>query len=405
MEGKRLVNELSLRNLLSYGPEARTLELQPLNVLIGPNASGKSNLVEALRLLRSAPRDFAAGAREGGGVEEWLWKGPRRTAPAQIDAVIDYPGAVVSLRHRLSFSANGQRLEFLEESVEDCQKLIPDAINPFTYYRYQSGTAVISVKLVDGDPPVPDGHRRERHLPREDLKADQSILSQKVDRDQFPEITYLHDVYQQIVIFQGADVGPRSALRLPQRTDLPESFLLEDASNLGLVLNDLQHRGLKPRLIELLKTFSETIEDVTVRVYGGTAQVYIHEGGLSSPVPASRLSDGALRYLCLLCILCHPSPPPLVCIEEPEMGEHPDIIRTIAGLLVEASERTQLIVTTHSDHLVSALASTPEAVFVCEKEEGATRLTQLDGKRLEKWLDSYSLGELWMSGEIGGTRW
>jgi len=78
-----------------------------------------------------------------------------------------------------------------------------------------------------------------------------------------------------------------------------------------------------------------------------------------------RLSDGTLRYLCLLTILCHPAPPPLICIEEPELGLHPDILPEVAKMLVDAASRTQLIVTTHSDILVDCLSDHPEAIVVC----------------------------------------
>ena len=188
--------------------------------------------------------------------------------------------------------------------------------------------------------------------------------------------------------------------------DLPNDFLLEDASNLGLVLNDLQHRtDIKRMIIEKLQKFYDAVEDITTRIYGGTVQIFVHEKGLSQPIPATRLSDGTIRYLCLLMLLCHPSPPPLLCIEEPELGLHPDIIPTIAELLIDASQRTQLIVTTHSDALVSALTTRPEVVLVCEHDDTGSQLHRLDPERLKAWLEKYSLGDLWRMGEIGGTRW
>ena len=113
-----------------------------------------------------------------------------------------------------------------------------------------------------------------------------------------------------------------------------------------------------------------------------------------------------MRYLCLLTVLCHPERMPrIVCIEEPELGLHPDVIPEVAKLLVEASSRCQLFVTTHSDVLVDALTEVPEAVIVCEKVEGATQLNRLDAEQLKPWLDQYRLGELWTRGEIGGNRW
>jgi predicted ATPase len=131
----------------------------------------------------------------------------------------------------------------------------------------------------------------------------------------------------------------------------------------------------------------------------------IKEDGLNSRTPASRLSDGTLRWLMLLIILLDPAPPPVICIDEPELGLHPDILPTLADLFREASTRTQLIITTHSRSFLDSFSETPEAVCICEKVGGSTVIERLDAERLKIWLDEYSLGRLWTSGEIGGNRW
>ena len=160
---------------------------------------------------------------------------------------------------------------------------------------------------------------------------------------------------------------------------------------------------MKRRVIKALRDLYPSIEDYFVLIEGGTVQVFFLEGDLK--IPATRLSDGTLRYLCLLAILCNPTPPPLICIEEPELGLHPDVLPTLAELLKEASERTQLIITTHSDILVDAMSDCPEAILVEEKTENGTTMTRLDADKLQPWLEKYRLGQLWKSGEIGGTRW
>ena len=132
-------------------------------------------------------------------------------------------------------------------------------------------------------------------------------------------------------------------------------------------------------------------------------QVVFTEGDFI--IPATRLSDGTLRYLCLIAILCDPEPPPLIGIEEPELGLHPDILPKLADLLLAASERTQLIVTTHSDILVDALTEHPETIVVCEKHRGHTVTRRLNGEELAPWLQDYRLGDLWTRGQLGGTRW
>jgi predicted ATPase len=158
-------------------------------------------------------------------------------------------------------------------------------------------------------------------------------------------------------------------------------------------------------LLELLRQFYEPVKDVDTELLGTHLRLMVKEEGLSSRTPATRLSDGTLRWLMLLIVLLDPAPPPVVCIDEPDLGLHPDIIPTLAELLRDASTRTQLIVTTHSQSLVSAFSDDPESVCVCEKVDGSTRIRRLDGEKLSVWLEDYSLGHIWASGEIGGNRW
>jgi predicted ATPase len=146
------------------------------------------------------------------------------------------------------------------------------------------------------------------------------------------------------------------------------------------------------------------IVDLDFQINEGGVQLFLEEEG-GRQIPATRLSDGTLRYLCLLAILLHPDPPPLVAIEEPELGLHPDVLPHVAQLLIESSQRTQLLVTTHSQMLVDALGTQPESVIVCERVEGISRFERLNAAQLKDWLEKYSLGKLWSMGEIGGNRW
>jgi predicted ATPase len=400
MEGTRFIRTIRLDGILSYGPGTPEFPLEPLNVLIGPNASGKSNLIEVLSLLAAAPRDLQAPIIGGGGVRDWPWKGGSNIATATVDVTVEFPKGPTALRYGLSFTEVGTRFDLRDEAVENEKPTNPYDERPYFYYRYQEGRPVLNVLTAM------DQNRFERNLKREDMKQDQSILSQRRDPESYPELTYLANLFENMSFYREFHVGRHTPPRLPQKPDLRQDRLLEDASNLGLVLNDMQNRpDVKPQILERLKDFYPSIEDVVTTVSGGTVQIFFHERGLRDAVPATRLSDGSLRYLCLLAVLCHPTPPPVVCIEEPEIGLHPDVIPEVAKLLVEASTRSQIFVTTHSDILVDALTEVPEAVVVCEKVDGATQLRRLSAEELKPWLEQYRLGELWTRGEIGGNRW
>ena len=388
-----MINAIQLRNLLSFGPETPPLPLQPLNVLIGPNGSGKSNLIEAISLLRSAPTDLASPVRKGGGIRDWLWKGAQEPI-ASVDVEVEYASDAEPLRHVIEFTEIAQRFCLSDERIE--QAIQSEGQTEAQFYLYRNGRPQIASQVKRGDPRL--------LVWCDPMAPDQSILSQRKDPDSYPEITYLGQCYSRIRIYREWAFGRDTVPRRPQAADQPNDHLGEDFQNLGLVLNRLRGEPkVKDHILDSLNQLYPGISDFHVKIEGGTVQVFFHESGFA--IPATRLSDGTLRYLCLLAILCHPAPPPLICIEEPELGLHPDILPTIAGLLKEASERTQLVVTTHSDILVDEMTEQPESVVVCEKADGCTSTRRLDREQLAHWLEKYRLGELWTRGELGGNRW
>ena len=387
-----LLKSLKLTNFLSFGESTPALELRPLNVLIGPNGSGKSNLIAAIELLHATPDDMLTPIRDGGGVRDWLWKGASTFPPvATINAVLDHPKGQTDLRYALSFTEEAQRFAIQRERVENAEP-DPGHDKPYLYYGFENGHGVLNVK------------GEERHLPHEDDALDSSILARRKDPDQYPELTWLSNSFGRIRLYREWNFGRHTTPRLPQKPDLPNSLLDADAGNLALVINRLcSSPAVRKRLLDALGALYDRIDDVDVQIEGGVVQVYFQEG--QTIIPATRLSDGTLRYLCLLAILCHPTPPPLVCIEEPELGLHPHVLPELAALLTDAAGRTQLIVTTHSDILIDALTDQTEAVVVAEKNANGTMLTRPNSETLKPWLEKFRLGQLWTRGEIGGTRW
>ena len=384
------IQTLRLSGLLSFAPDSAPLDLLDLNVLIGPNGSGKSNLIEAIELLAATPRDLAATIRDGGGPGQWLWKG-EGGGPAEIDATLaGAPTRQGSLRYRIQFDAVQSRVEVTDEAIEEI-KPMPGKEDVYFYYRFQQGNPVINI--ADGP----------RHLQRENLRPDQSVLAQRKDPDLYPEVTWVGERLGSFHTFREWSFGRYVALRQPQPADLPEDRLLADSRNLALVLNQIEHHHGGERLNDLMRRFYPRFERLSTRISGGTVQFYLHEQGFRAPIPATRLSDGTIRFIALAAALLAREPPPLLCIEEPELGLHPDALPLLGELLVEASARTQLIVTTHSDALVSALTDHVDAVVACERLGDGTVLRRLDPDQLAAWLDEYRLGDLWRMGELGAN--
>ena len=387
-----LLRSLQLKRLLSFGPDAGVVELGPLNLLIGPNGSGKSNFLEAIGLLHAAPGDLVRPVREGGGVGAWLWQG-QSGAVAEIEAVIEHPESPGgALRHRICFTEVGQRFELVDERIESAQPRLRSK-KPAIFFGHEGGRPMLHVH-----------GRPSPRLSKQDIDPQRSILAQRKDPDQYPELSFISDAYEQIRLHREWTFGAGSAPRRPQPADLPSAYLLPDARNLGLILNRLRRDvPTKRLLVEALQQCFPGITDFSVQIDSATVQIFLEEERWS--LPATRLSDGTMRWLALVALLVDPRPPPLIAIEEPELGLHPDLIRSLAELLRRASERTQLIVTTHSSALLDAFSDEPGVVLVCEREQGSTTIRRLERDALADWLKDYSLGELWTKGELGGVRW
>jgi predicted ATPase len=385
-----LLSSLTLRNLLSV--RDATLELRPLNVLIGPNVSGKSNLVEAIGLLQAAPVDLRQQIDRGGGIREWIWKGEDSGAVspvAGLECGVQLPQFSESLVYKLRFTEEGQALKILEERLEQAPRR-GSARRPLVHLDRRPGQLSLGRTRLEA----------ARILPVE------SMLARLKSPGDTTPVTSLGRELEGIRIYREFNTGPLAKTRTGVSTASRKDALAEDGSNLAVMLNEMEFNGAKERVTHYLSRLNEGFRDVLVRLEGGIARVYVREERLSEPTPANRLSDGTLKFLCLLTVLLDPKPPSLICLEEPELGLHPEAVQVVAELLTEAAVRAQLIVTTHSESLVDALSSQPEVVVVCERDfDYGTRFRRLREKELDAWLERYSLGELWRKGEIGGNRW
>jgi predicted ATPase len=387
------VQSIRINNLLSFNSDTPPLELRPLNIFIGPNGSGKSNLLEIFSLLQGTSRDLPQPIREGGGIVEWLWKGKGPKNPlSSIEVVVKPERGSMPIRYRLAFIRVGYNMEITEELIRN-EKPFGIHPNPILYFHNQNGRAMINIR------------EETRQLRREDIDPRQSILSQRKDPDQYPEVTYLGKLFAKFAFYRDWEFGINAEAREIHAPDDQSDYLEEDTSNLGLMLNRLRSEpAVKPRLLNYLKQFYSEAEDIHTQFKEGMVELRLEEkSGFTTP--ARRLSDGTLRWLSLLSVFLNPDPPPLVCIEEPELGLHPDIIHVLAKVMKEASEKMQLIVTTHSSALIEEFSEDPESVVVCEKHSGATSLRRLNKPELSEWIEKYTLGELWRKGELGGNRW
>ena len=393
------LRQVHLKNILSFRDAVLT-EIGPVNLLIGPNASGKSNFLDALSLFQYAPRGIATQIARGGGIREWIWRGGDALfGIGKIECIVEIEESEFPLHYLLSIQEANHSFTIHEERLE-AQRQVKGS-NPPLFDR-EEGNVVVRGSLAGQL--LRNGNRIAK------IATTESVLNAFRDPTEMRELTALGKGFDGIRIYRNFDTsnGPNAGARHGVSTSYPPSdTLAEDGYNLALVLSGMRLNGTIKKVESYLADFSARFGEINVDPFGGIARVLIEEQGLQRPTPAGRLSDGTLKFLCLLTVLCNTeSTPGLVCIDEPETGLHPDAVRLLARVIREASKRTQFVIATHSDALVDEFSDTPEAVVVCESNarEG-TQFQRLSRKKLKMWLKDYGLGELWRKGTIGGNPW
>lgn len=388
--------ELLIEGLLSFGEKTR-FEFGQLNILVGPNGSGKSNLIDCVRIIRSAPFDIQEAFKDSG-FEEWLYKGANnRAETALLEITAKSPELPENIRHQIRLGPPFRALARLEELISSAEGENGHT-NQYFVGSYRSG-ATLGVSSAGK-------RRRERKLEESEYDPFQSILSQIRDIGQYPEITRLSSLYASIRIYSEWMFGRNSNLREATPTGRSDTMLSESMDDLALVLNGLAGSTAHERIRVLLQEVKETYVDYITRIVFGRVGLELMEKPFDRlPLPAKRLSDGTLRFLALAAILLQPDPPSLICLEEPELGMHPDMIRMVAGMIIDASARTQLIVTTHSEHLLTALQDDFDALFAFDAGFAGSVVRRFSQQEYKDWREEHTLGDLWTSGELGGNRW
>ena len=375
-----LIERLRVQGLLSFGPDGIDLPLEPLNLLIGPNGSGKSNLLQVLGLLRTA----AGGNRalfDGRDWENLLWRGPPHMsddapAKAQVVADVKLPGMDRPWEYHLElFCSTPGHKEYVLAAGKSELALLHRQYSDIRLYSNWAFGSLASIRDGQGPPVKPS------------WPSDTGDSGSMPILGQDNGVRYKRDLYDPIGSWPDED----------------EKWLTETNGNLPGVISRFPS-DRRATLGKHLNRLYDGIIGITTPFIGGKVSVMIEESS-GRQIPVERLSDGTLRYLSLLTVLLDPDPPPLIAIEEPELGLHPDIVFEMGKLLVEASEHSQLVVTTHSNTLVDALTDHPTSVVACGKHEGQTRFKRVTSEVAEAWLNDNSLGQVWSMGGIGGNRW
>jgi predicted ATPase len=343
------------------------LELDQLNVVVGPNGCGKTNLYRAMCLLHAAASGGLAQAlAEEGGMPSTLWAGPReKKSTARIELGVEFD--------MLAFEFSLGLVPHMPSATPNPFQLDPDVKEERLWVLERKRrhnaldrkAASAFVRDVAGDRVT---------FPFE-LWSAESILSQLAEPHRFPLLSAVRSellgwrFYHHFPIDAGA---PARQTRFGIRTPV----LAQDGRDLAAALLTIFEIG-DARGLEQAVGHAFPGSTLDILAEAGRFSLQMAMPGLQRPLEARELSDGMLRYLCLLAVLMSPRPPPLLALNEPETSLHPELIEPLAALIVTASKRSQIWVTTHSAVLAKYIerASRQPPVRL-EKWQGATRIVE-----------------------------
>ena len=394
------LNRISVRGFRSIR-EVRGLELGKLNVLVGANGAGKSNLLLWLRMAAAMiGGDLQVFVARNGGVNALLTGGLKETQEVHGRLVFE------DAEFRFVLAAAGDDLVYQsEELLYLCD--VEQVRDEFLEYRENLISYGGGPGSVGGSADLPT-IARETGYDVAYLPSGEGIHYRSSDVHKESEAVGAFDVLEPISAWRRyhfADTGSTSGLRHEQRVR-DNLRLQEDGGNLASVLRALHigHSRRYREIVETVRLAAPSFGNFVIRPEPGerVAIEWVRAGYPDHVLGAGELSDGVLRFICLATLLLQERPrePDLVMIDEPELGLHPFALELLAEMLHAASEERQIVVSTQSADLVSHFA--PEDVLVVEADNGVSTFRRLDSSSLKDWLEDYSLGALWQMGVVGG---
>ncbi|MCY7261869.1 AAA family ATPase [Pseudomonas protegens] len=370
------------------------LPLGPLNLVTGANGSGKSNLYKALRLLaETAHGGVIEALASEGGLESTWWAGPetsRRMEQGEVPIQGQQPSK--SKRLRLGFAT--EDLGFSISLGLPIPLPYPSAFMLDPEIKRESiwgpGAFRPTALLVDRQGPVV--RAREENgwsVLEQNADACESLFNFIGRPRQAPEIGQLRAFISSWRFYDHFRIDRDAPCRQPQ-LGTRSPVLNHDGRNLAPALQTIIEIGDVEELTEAIEdAFPGSRLEIDAPP-GGLFSVRFHQYGLLRPLTGSELSDGTLRYLLLMAALLTPRPPSLMVLNEPETSLHSDLLPALARLIIRASNKSQVWVVSHNEHLIKALSVCSRChILELEKKKGQTRLrdTGLLDETLWRWAD------------------
>jgi predicted ATPase len=359
----RKLDKLTIRGFKSI-ESLEDFELEDLNILIGANGAGKSNFVEFFRLLRAMVDErLQAYILEHGPADGYFYNGVSYTK---------------TLEAELCFGPNKYH---------------------FTLKPTAEGGVVIGLeKTTFGSSTKPIGvGTKESKL--------KSLKDQPGRTSTHGVPWYVWNAISAWNVYHFHDTSMTAGMRRDSGIE-QTGKLRSNGENLAAFLLGLreEHKHIYDAIRKTVQRIAPYFDDFVLSVKNGGAEAQVRltwkQKGKDYIFSPGHLSDGTIRFICLTTALLQPNPPSTIIVDEPELGLHPEALAILAGLLRSSSKRTQIIAATQSPVLLSEFE--PEQVITVDQIDGATHFRRLKTQELETWLDEFSLGELWLKGNVDG---
>lgn len=361
------------------------LPMKNLTVLIGANGSGKTSFLDVFSILSASARgDLQNTLQLKGGLNNILTRGMAKELEISVEMNISYQSP---LYYDLTLSPQGFSYVIKEEFLTQQRK--KDRGQPFFYIKSQN----LDIRYFS---------QEENKLLRPNWE--QNILETSLSQvpKMYREPENLRKSLAACTYYAALDISETSPVRLPQPMR-PASLPGKNGESLISCLYNLREtdRDRFEWLEDILSAAFPDFERLNFPpVAAGTLSMTWSDRHFSEPIYIHELSEGTLRFLWLATLLQSQNLTTITLIDEPEISLHPELLKHLVDLMREASKRTQLIVATHSERLIRFLE--PEEILICDLEEGEAKMTWGDTLNLEKWLEDYSLDQLWAMNILGG---
>jgi predicted ATPase len=396
------IREIEIRGYRSV--KEMRLPLKQLTVLVGPNGSGKSNIYQAIQLMAAAAKgQFARSIVQEGGMRSILWAGesnkterPRVGLAVHGDELsyeLEFGLVPISERPHDSPGNNDEdddgdddgEVLWVEDDEEDIDSTDIDC-NTLSVFRGDPDIKVEQVHFMNGKNKVSLLKRRRGNIIARNMDGrnitypatiapSESVLSELREPQKFPELSALRRELSCWRFYHEFRTDLHSPLRQPQLATMTP-VMSDDGSDLTAALATIRAMGNGKELVD------ESIENafpgskLYIRSIDNELTMVMSTPGVYRQMDAREFSDGTLQYLCLLAALMTSRPAPFVVLNEPETSIHPDLLGPLAQLIISASKRSQILLTTHSKELANLIKAKGRAQIVeLEKNLGATRIS------------------------------